>query len=589
MRYLRMLTNAIAGGVLVALYLVVLVLQLNPQVPIVSMTALRWFGALLAFYGPYLSVALYFLILVARGAGVAAAAARLAQRAAARVARRGRRGGRGGAHLGESAAASAPCWPRRRPSACGRARWRRRSAPSCWSASRCCAIRSAGGAAGRRRAAGRVDGRCRSIVPLWLRGPGETPRAGGPPLDASRAPIAHRAARAAAAARRRVARLHPSARRRRPAAELRHVCSIAARRSIWRRSSRRRPSRSGPRRPPASCRRRTASDRTRIYRVERRRHASRSTCCRTTASPTRCVSQGFVRSRTADVGVASTRGRSGTSSPTTASPSGIVELAADVSGATRARGYVLSDRFDEAASSPLRLADAQRGRSDDRRRRRARALRRLAGAAVAARSCRRSRGDASSPTGCIARALGPRLQRHGGASSSSSSRRGSRRCATRGSTRFGHTLPARGAAGAVRRSAPRRSRALGARSLLRLSRRRSRAGDARARAGRSAARRLRLRHGADAADQAPARAAARRAGSARARTSRRRTAFCSPTAPTSRHGQYPRGAIVDLAPTVLYYMGVPVGRDMDGFARTDLFTASYTLEHPVKYVATHER
>ena len=34
-------------------------------------------------------------------------------------------------------------------------------------------------------------------------------------------------------------------------------------------------------------------------------------------------------------------------------------------------------------------------------------------------------------------------------------------------------------------------------------------------------------------------------------------------------GEYRRGSIVDLAPTVLYYMGLPVGRDMDGFARTD--------------------
>ena len=63
MRYLRMLTNAIAGGILVAIYLVVLLLQLNPHLPVVSMTAARWFGALLAFYGPYLSVVLYFLIL----------------------------------------------------------------------------------------------------------------------------------------------------------------------------------------------------------------------------------------------------------------------------------------------------------------------------------------------------------------------------------------------------------------------------------------------------------------------------------------------------------------------------------------------
>jgi hypothetical protein len=36
MRYLRMLTNALAGGVLIALYLGILVLQLNPQVQIIS-------------------------------------------------------------------------------------------------------------------------------------------------------------------------------------------------------------------------------------------------------------------------------------------------------------------------------------------------------------------------------------------------------------------------------------------------------------------------------------------------------------------------------------------------------------------------
>jgi hypothetical protein len=54
-------------------------------------------------------------------------------------------------------------------------------------------------------------------------------------------------------------------------------------------------------------------------------------------------------------------------------------------------------------------------------------------------------------------------------------------------------------------------------------------------------------------------------------------------------GQFPRGAIVDLAPTVLYYLGLPVGRDMDGFARTDLFLASYTIDHPITYIATHEK
>jgi hypothetical protein len=65
MRYLRMLTNAVAGGVLVTLYLVVLVLQLNPHVSVASETAARWFVALVSLYGPFLSLGIYFL-LVAR-------------------------------------------------------------------------------------------------------------------------------------------------------------------------------------------------------------------------------------------------------------------------------------------------------------------------------------------------------------------------------------------------------------------------------------------------------------------------------------------------------------------------------------------
>jgi hypothetical protein len=63
-------------------------------------------------------------------------------------------------------------------------------------------------------------------------------------------------------------------------------------------------------------------------------------------------------------------------------------------------------------------------------------------------------------------------------------------------------------------------------------------------------------------------------------------AFGSNVAPNP---SLPRGAIVDLAPTVLYYLGVPVGRDMDGFARVDLFLRSFSIEHPVTYTATHER
>ena len=54
-------------------------------------------------------------------------------------------------------------------------------------------------------------------------------------------------------------------------------------------------------------------------------------------------------------------------------------------------------------------------------------------------------------------------------------------------------------------------------------------------------------------------------------------------------GEFPRGAIVDVAPTVLYYMGVPIGRDMDGYARTDIFQRPFTLGRPTTFIASHEK
>jgi len=53
-------------------------------------------------------------------------------------------------------------------------------------------------------------------------------------------------------------------------------------------------------------------------------------------------------------------------------------------------------------------------------------------------------------------------------------------------------------------------------------------------------------------------------------------------------GTLPRGSIVDLAPTALYFLGLPVPRDMDGYARTDLFTAAFTAARPVTYIASYE-
>lgn len=55
----------------------------------------------------------------------------------------------------------------------------------------------------------------------------------------------------------------------------------------------------------------------------------------------------------------------------------------------------------------------------------------------------------------------------------------------------------------------------------------------------------------------------------------------------SGHGL--RGAVVDVAPTVLYFLGLPIGRDMDGYARTDIFTRAFTAERPVAYIPSYNR
>ena len=52
-------------------------------------------------------------------------------------------------------------------------------------------------------------------------------------------------------------------------------------------------------------------------------------------------------------------------------------------------------------------------------------------------------------------------------------------------------------------------------------------------------------------------------------------------------GRPQRGSIVDVTPTLLYFFGLPVARDMDGFARTDLFTPEFTAERPVSFVPSY--
>ncbi len=54
-------------------------------------------------------------------------------------------------------------------------------------------------------------------------------------------------------------------------------------------------------------------------------------------------------------------------------------------------------------------------------------------------------------------------------------------------------------------------------------------------------------------------------------------------------GRLPRASVLDLAPTILYFFGLPVGRDMEGFARTELFRGAFTAERPVSYIPSYGR
>lgn len=56
-----------------------------------------------------------------------------------------------------------------------------------------------------------------------------------------------------------------------------------------------------------------------------------------------------------------------------------------------------------------------------------------------------------------------------------------------------------------------------------------------------------------------------------------------------QRGEPERASVADIAPTVLYYLGLPIGRDMDGRARTDLFTPEFTGAQPLTFVPSYVR
>jgi len=56
-----------------------------------------------------------------------------------------------------------------------------------------------------------------------------------------------------------------------------------------------------------------------------------------------------------------------------------------------------------------------------------------------------------------------------------------------------------------------------------------------------------------------------------------------------RRARLPVGSIADVTPTLLYLLGLPVGRDMQGTARTDLFTREFSQTRPLTFIPTYDR
>jgi hypothetical protein len=47
--------------------------------------------------------------------------------------------------------------------------------------------------------------------------------------------------------------------------------------------------------------------------------------------------------------------------------------------------------------------------------------------------------------------------------------------------------------------------------------------------------------------------------------------------------------VYDITPTILYYMGFPVGRDMDGRVLVDAIEDSYLENRPARFIDTYEK
>jgi hypothetical protein len=48
-----------------------------------------------------------------------------------------------------------------------------------------------------------------------------------------------------------------------------------------------------------------------------------------------------------------------------------------------------------------------------------------------------------------------------------------------------------------------------------------------------------------------------------------------------------RGSILDVAPTLLYVMGLPLARDMEGRVWTEILEDDFLRQHPVSFIPTY--
>jgi len=60
-------------------------------------------------------------------------------------------------------------------------------------------------------------------------------------------------------------------------------------------------------------------------------------------------------------------------------------------------------------------------------------------------------------------------------------------------------------------------------------------------------------------------------------------------APIAQTRSLRRASVVDIVPTILYFLGLPIGRDMDGYARTDIFRPAFVEESPLTFIPTYDR